>query len=128
MNDNKKLYANKYKIVKLPKQIYILTWKICINTKRNIIGLFFEIVCPLVFVSFLLIIRNFIEKIRLTSEFNEPTSVLNVHLGAFNQTRNIVLFYPNNEFVRTMVENAVGLMMLSNPGFRPTSNFLNPHF
>jgi hypothetical protein len=122
---DKKPHAIKYKIVNLPKQIRILSWKNWINIKRNIVGLFFEFVCPFVFVSFLIIIRNFIEKIRLTSEFNEPNSVLNVRLGAFNQTRNLVLFHPNTDFVRNLVENAVELMMLSNPGFRPTGFFMN---
>jgi hypothetical protein len=67
-----------------------------------------------------LVIRHFIEKIKLTSQYDQPTNVLDVNLGAFNQTRNIVLFYPNNELVRKLVENALELMTLSNPGFRPT--------
>ena len=115
------LYTSEYKIARLPKQIFILLWKNYINAKRNKIGSILEFICPFIFISFLLVIRSFIEELKLTCEYNRPSSVLDVRLGNSNHSRNLVAYYPNTEFVRGLVENAVDLVVANNQDFNPTS-------
>jgi hypothetical protein len=121
--DDPKFPKHDYKIAGLPKQILILIWKNFINSRRNIVGSLLELLCPFIFVSFLLVIRYFIEKIKLTSQFNQPTSVLDVRLGSYNQSRNVILYHPDTEFVKKLVQNAVDVIVASNPGFKPIGIF-----
>ena len=108
-----------YRIARFPKQILILVWKNLLLSRRNLFGTVLEMLCPYLFISFMLVIRSFMERIRLTSQFNMPTSVLDVRLGSFNQTRNLILYFPNTNFVRRLVDNAVNLIVQNNPGFIP---------
>lgn len=111
-----------YKIASPARQILILMWKNMVSTRRNIVGSLLEFVCPVIFISFLLVIRSFIEKLRFTSQFNMPRSILDLRFGAFNQTRNLVLYYPNTQLVRQLVQDAIVYFGQSNQGFNPVGN------
>ena len=113
-----------YKIASLPKQILILTMKNLLLFKRNYVGTSLELLCPFIFISFLLVIRYFIEKIKFYNQFapsSYSNSVLDLYTNMSMQDRVVVLFYPNNNFIRGLVENAMNFLSLNNPEFVPTS-------
>jgi hypothetical protein len=114
---------NIYKIASVPKQILILNWKNFILLKRNILGTLFELACPLIFISFLLIIRYFIERIKFFNQYSQPNSgnVLELYVNSMSQQKILVLFYPNNKLIQELVENSIQFLKLKNPEFAPTS-------
>ena len=111
------------KIASLPKQILILTWKNFILLRRNLLGTFLELTCPFIFISFLLIIRYFIERIKFFNQYLQSNSgnVLDLYENAISQERDVVLYYPNNELIQKLVEQAVQFLNLNNPEFVPKS-------
>lgn len=117
MNENEKY---EMRIASLPRQILILTWKNLIIFKCNLFGTVLEFLSPFVFLAFLLIIRYYIERIRYNSSlFNQPNSVLDISFFLMNQTRNLVIYYPNNTLIRNFVISAVQLLKFKNPTFDP---------
>nr|QUF59429.1 ATP-binding cassette transporter Abca3-like1 [Brachionus angularis] len=94
-------------------------WKNFIIFRRNLIGTFLEILCPYIFVSFLIIIRYFIERIRFKNFFNIPKSVLELSPLTIDQKRNLILFYPNNNLIKSFVTNAAQILSSNNPNFFP---------
>ena len=115
-----------YKIAGLARQVYILSWKNFVLARRNYVGTLLEVVCPFIFIAFMVIIRYFIERFKYDDEFMSvpPTQTSDI-LNLFNRTegRDLVLFYPNNDLIKTLVDNAVVFIRLYNPGFTPTGNF-----
>lgn len=107
------------KISSFAKQIEILMWKNLIIFRRNIIGTLLEIICPFIFVSFLIIIRYFIERIKYRNYLNFPRNVLDLSPMTVEQKRNLVLYYPNNELIRGFVADAARLLSLNNAAFFP---------
>lgn len=102
------------------RQILILSWKNLIIFRCNLFGTLLEFLSPFVFLAFLLIIRYYIERIRFnTSAFVQPTSVFDISFFLMNQTRNLVIFYPNTTLVRNFVLSAVQLLKFRNPTFEP---------
>jgi hypothetical protein len=114
---------NIYKIASVPKQILILNWKNFILLKRNILGTLLELACPLIFISFLLVIRYFIERIKFFNQYSQPNSgnVLELYVNSMSQEKVLVLFYPNNNLIQELVENSMQFLKLKNPQFAPTS-------
>jgi hypothetical protein len=114
---------NIYKIASVPKQILILNWKNFILLKRNILGTLLELACPLIFISFLLVIRYFIERIKFFNQYSQPNSgnVLELYVNSMSQEKVLVLFYPNNKLIQELVENSMQFLKLKNPQFAPTS-------
>jgi len=91
-----------------------------------------EIFCPLLFLSVLLIMRYFIEKIKYYDQYNFPRSVFNIYadppqlsLTALSQVsedrnnRNLIFFHPETEFIRQIVQNAADLLQANNKNFSP---------
>lgn len=122
------------KIVSLPYQIFILLWKNGILFRRNIFGTLLEVFCPLLFLSILLIMRYFIEKIKYYDQYNFSRSIFDVFieppqvsLTALSQieedrsNRNLIFYYPDTEFIRNIVTNAAKLLQDNNKDFRPQS-------
>lgn len=117
MNENEKY---EMRIASLARQILILTWKNLIIFKCNLFGTVLEFLSPFVFLAFLLIIRYYIERIRYNSSlFNQPNSVFDISFFLMNQTRNLVIYYPNNTLIRNFVISAVQLLKFKNPTFDP---------
>nr|UOU03314.1 ATP-binding cassette subfamily A3-like 1 [Brachionus rubens] len=110
---------HRVQIAGLLTQIKILMWKLLITLRRNIIGSMLEILSPYIFVSILIVIRYFIERIKFKTFSYVPTNVLELHPMTVQQKRNLILFYPNNEVVRNLVNNAAKLLTLKNPDFLP---------
>ncbi len=120
------------RIANLPRQVAILLWKNLILFRRNIFGTMLEIFCPLLFLSVLLIMRYFIEKIKYYDQYNFPRSVFSVYaappqlsLTALSQVsedrsnRNLIFFHPETEFIRQIVQNAADLLQANNKDFEP---------
>lgn len=119
-------------IANLPWQILILMWKNGILFRRNILGTLLEIFCPLLFLSILLIMRFFIEKIKYYDQYNFTRSIFNVFteppalsFTSLNQNtedrknRNLIFYYPETEFIRNVTMNAAKLLASNNEGFFP---------
>lgn len=114
-----------YKIASLPNQILILNWKNLLLFRRNLLGTILELIFPFIFISFLLIIRYFIERIKFFNQYNQSNSgnVLELYVNSMSQEKILVLFYPNNKLIQELVENSVRFLKLKNPEFSPQSNY-----
>lgn len=117
MNDKHEM-----RIASFARQIAILLWKNLIIMKCNLVGSFLELVSPILFVSFLLIIRHYIERVKFYN-YVQPTNVYDLSFYLTNQSRNLVIYYPNSTLIRNLVTNAIGLVRTINPGYSPLSNF-----
>jgi len=143
---------NAYKIANVPRQILILTWKNCLllrfvklslsysllislnffksfKYRRNLLGTFLELLCPLIFIAFLLIIRYLIERIKFFNQYNQSNSgnVLDLYVNSINQENMIILFYPNNKLIQELVQDSVRFLKLKNPKFSPESKNQHIH-
>ncbi|CAF0854082.1 unnamed protein product [Brachionus calyciflorus] len=87
--------------------------------RRNLIGSILEILCPYLFLSFLILIRYFIERFKFKTMSYMPTNVLELHPMTVQQKRNLILFYPNNGLVKNLVTNATKFLTMKNPDFLP---------
>ena len=116
-----------YKIASLPNQILILNWKNFLLFRRNLLGTILELIFPFIFISFLLIIRYFIERIKFFNQYNQSNSgnVLELYVNLMSQEKILVLFYPNNKLIQELVENSVRFLQLKNPEFSPQSNYFS---
>jgi hypothetical protein len=115
----------RYKIASLPNQILILNRKNFLLFRRNLLGTILELIFPFIFISFLLIIRYFIERIKFFNQHNQSNSgnVLELYVNSMSQEKILVLFYPNNKLIQELVENSVRFLKLKNPEFSPQSNY-----
>lgn len=114
---------NRIKLAGFLAQIKILMWKMLIILRRNVIGTVLEICCPYLFISFLLLIRYFIERFKLKTFSYVPVNILTFNMMATDQNRNLILYYPNNEFVRKLVNDAATLLSKINSNFSPIGKF-----
>ncbi len=110
------------KIANLPRQVLILMGKNFIMFRRNIVGTLVEIICPILFLLILFIMRYFVEKIVYPQQFNLPRSFQTLQSS---QTRNLVLFYPNNTLIQSLVNKTVQSLAEYNFEFTPTSIFFS---
>jgi hypothetical protein len=109
------------KLVGLFRQIGILIWKNLITLSRNKVATFVELVCPIFFSSFLLVIRHFIERIEFKNNYNVPINVFDFNEEFNLKTRRYVLYYPNNPFIKDLVTKAMRIITSRNPKFSPLS-------
>ncbi|RNA03984.1 ATP-binding cassette sub-family A member 3-like isoform X2 [Brachionus plicatilis] len=110
---------NRVKLAGFLVQIRILMWKMLIILRRNVVGSLLEICCPYLFVSFLILIRYFIERFKMKTFSYMPVNILELNPMTFDQQRNLILYYPNTEFVRNLVNDAASLLSDKNPNFSP---------
>lgn len=103
------------------EQIKLLEWKNLLIARRKPFSLLLEIALPLIFVSVLVVIRIFVEKVHFEKQFYEPTSVLNMnnHYHWSSKSRALVLYYPNVSIVEDLVVEASSRLAMHNPGFSP---------
>jgi hypothetical protein len=95
------------------RQIVILFWKNGILFRRNKMGAFSEILLSFLFILVIIIMRNLI-KVKQTKdtdyELSNPLSFMN---SSENQT--MLLYYPNNDFIKDIVTNGYEIMKSQNP-------------
>jgi hypothetical protein len=97
------------KIAGVWKQFYILLWKNFILSKRNLCGLFTELLCPLVAIIILIIIRYFVDITQYSDQSNGLNNVLDL-LRLTKNSGNLLLYYPNTTLAKSVVEEAVMLI------------------
>lgn len=110
---------NERKVVGFFKQLLILFWKNSILFKRNILGTLVEILAALVFVLILVFLRYFVDSVRFTDQTNIARSVFDSINATTN--RSLILYYPNNTYVKDLVTNAYNLIKTQKPSFNATS-------
>ena len=129
------------KVASCGKQVVILLWKSARVMWRSKLGILSEWCYPFVMASFLLVMRHYIERIKFTSAYEWPRNVLDlggppqaspvvassfspsmlsatfadVTARTLSATRNLVLYYPANEFVRRLVVDAMRHLAANNP-------------
>ena len=118
-NESESIKNNK-RIAGLFKQIRILLWKNYILSKRNKVGLISELFAPIFMLLILLIIR-----IAVSVEYNEEQRFdPNFVLDSFNNSnRNLVLFYPNNSIIESIVNRGMDFIKQKHSWFDPISSF-----
>lgn len=110
-----------HQIVSFAKQISILLWKNFKLTIRNRVGIIVEIFCPLIFLAVLFILRNYVDKINYDDQKYVLNNTFNLLPLFFRRTR--ILYYPNNDITRKIVNNAVNLIEFQRPDFFARGNF-----
>lgn len=115
---------NDRKVVGFFKQLLILFWKNSILFKRNILGTLVEIIAALVFVLILIFLRYFVDSVRFADQTNIARSVFDTINATTN--RSLILYYPNNTYVKDLITNAYFLIKTRKPSFNATSFFFVP--
>lgn len=110
------------KVVGVFKQIWLLLWKNGILFRRNKSGLIAEILVALLFVFILIVLRFFVDVIKFSDQSNVPLSVL----ASVNTTTNrtIIMYYPNNAFIKGIVDNAITFIRASQRRNFPITSIL----
>lgn len=87
------------------QQFSILTWKNSILVRRNLVGIFFELILSIFIISMLLVTRHFIENIKYAQQQNPTYNVIDFYYNNFDE--NLVLFYPpDSPLVQNIVSRA----------------------
>lgn len=108
------------------RQFQILFWKNGKLLLRNKLGTFGEMIIAFLFVFIVMIIRYLID----TADFNEDTSITNtprsVLIGTYTDfDKENVYYYPENDFVKNIVESAMAEISRANRGrFRPNGKMI----
>ena len=103
------------KLAGFRQQFNILTWKNLILSKRNKCGLITEIFCPFFILLLLIIIRYFVDATQINDQSFIPKNVLDVFpiTNATNST--LLLYYPNNTFIESIMKQAVSIIKQHKP-------------
>ena len=124
----KSLISRDREIAGFRQQFLILSWKNLILSKRSLCGLITEIVVPILTVFILLVLRYFVDATQYTDQSNAPYNVLDLFPITTNTSNTtMLLYYPNNVFIRGIVNQTVSLIKLRKPFFNVTCN-LNTYF
>lgn len=109
------------------KQVKILFWKNGKLFLRNKLGTFAELFMAILFIFMLLLIRFFVDSSLQTVDVdtNIKSNPLISILAPISLLtgKTVVLYYPNNNFIRDLVTNAMNDLKAVNASFTPTSNF-----
>nr|UOU03315.1 ATP-binding cassette subfamily A3-like 2 [Brachionus rubens] len=109
------------KVVGFFRQILILLWKNGVLFKRNISGTIVEIAVALLFVFILVFLRFFVDSTKVDEQTYTNNPIRNV-LQFINVTtnRSLIMYYPNNSYVQSIVTNAYMLIKSKRPTFNAT--------
>ena len=109
------------KVVGFFRQIIILLWKNSILFRRNISGTLAEILVALLFLVILLFLRFFVDSTKISDQDSTKYPVRNV-IDYINVTskRGLIMYYPNNAYVQTIVNDAYQLITTQKPLFNAT--------
>lgn len=86
------------------RQLKILLWKNSLLFQRKKLATLSEILLALSFISMLLIIRYFVEKVYIPDQTNPVYNAIDYFQVISG--KNLILFYPNNPFIERIVSNA----------------------
>jgi hypothetical protein len=116
-NENESI-ENKNRIAGFFKQIRILLWKNYILSKRNKIGLNSELLAPICMLLILLIIR-----IAVSVDYNKEQNFDSKNVLDYfnNSNRDLVLYYPNNTFIESIVNRGMEFIKKKHSWFNPIS-------
>jgi hypothetical protein len=95
---------NPRKLAGFVKQLYAQLWKNLVLTKRNLWGLFFEILSPLILIALLIVIRYCID-VQIYKETNN--SKVSLPYEPFKYQKSLFYYYPNNTFIKSIMEKLV---------------------
>lgn len=114
-----------HKVVGVLAQIRILLWKNRLLFQRNTAGTLAEILAALVFALILLLLRFFVDSAQFFDQ-NATSTVSRSILSNVNTStnRSLIMFYPNNPFVQTIVTNAYTAIQSQSSRFNATSKLL----
>ncbi len=103
------------------KQIQILFWKNGKLFLRNKLGTFGELIMAIIFILMLLIIRFFADSQAVAVQTDTTNPSLSV-LTSFrpNPLKKVVLYYPNNNFIKGLVDQTMLDLKAVNATFQPT--------
>ena len=114
------MYSDKpQKIAGFLKQVSILAWKNCILVRRKKYSTILEILLSLWFVSMLLIIRYFVEKVPIPDQLNPMYNVMD-YFQVFKE-KNLILYYPDNPLIERIVMNTYDFIRTRKPWLNATS-------
>lgn len=102
-------------------QLSILLWKDYLLVVRKKFSTVLEIFLALFFVSTILIIRYFVEKVYVPDQINPIYNVIDYF--QVQSCKNLVLFSPDTPFIRNIVTNAFDLIKLRKNWLNFTSLF-----
>ena len=88
------------------KQLGILFWKNWILFKRNKLGTFGEIMMAFLFAFIIVALRYLIDPAILNTQSLPTVPVI----APVNVSSGIILYYPNNNFIKDIVTNAVTML------------------
>ena len=107
------------KVVGFFRQSVILLWKNSILLRRNISGTIAEILVALIFVFILLFIRYFSDSTSVSEQNSTINKVRNViEYVNFTTNRSLIMYYPNNAYVQSIVNDAYSLIRSQVPMFK----------
>ena len=123
VNDNKMATPKQLrKISGFFMQLRILAWKNLILTWRNMCGLIAEMGATLGVIALLIIIRSFVGVYYYSAQTNSLSNVFDLYSPtAYSTPTPLLLYYPNNTFIKGIVTNAVSIIQKRVPIFNPTS-------
>jgi len=109
------------KVVGFFRQCVILFWKNGLLFRRNISGTIAEIFVAVLFLLILLLMRFFVDSNKF-DDYNTTNNPLKYVMSTINITskRNLIMYYPNNAYIKDIVENAYQMIKLIVPDFNAT--------
>jgi magnesium-transporting ATPase (P-type) len=105
--------------VSILQQVYILLWKNGILFRRSYIGSILEVLLSLLFIITLMIVRYYVDKTNYPDESNNVENIF--ESMPLSIRRNRIYYYPNTNYVRDIIINAVSFINSYEPLFTPIS-------
>lgn len=107
-----------HKVVGVFSQIRILLWKNRILFQRNTSGTLAELLVAFLFVLILLVLRFFVDSARFPDQTSNITVARSI-LSSVNvsSNRSLIMYYPNNPFIQTIVVSAFALIRTASSRF-----------
>ena len=107
------------KIAGFFRQIFIILWKNSILFRRNKTGIICELIFSSLFTLIFLLLVYFANPDYRLKSFNKETSVLSdiINDDTDEFAKNTYYYYPNEEFVKNIMQNSIKLMKLADYGF-----------
>jgi hypothetical protein len=113
--DLKPVEVKNRKLAGFWRQLWILTWKNLILSKRNICGLISEILCPLFIVALLIIIRYYVTATQSYDQINALYNVLDIMPVTNTTNTTTILYYPNSSAIELIMNYSIQLLNSRKP-------------
>lgn len=99
-----------YVLAGFKDQLLILLWKTCVIIKRKKFATVLEIFLGIFFISMLLIIRYFVEKVFIPDQLSPIYNVIDYF--QVQSGKNLVLYSPDTPLIKRIVTNAFDIIKL----------------